>query len=224
MKDHQVVVLIVDDNVEFVKGIEDILHSDEQTKFFVIWKNNGDEAVKELEKNPEIDVILMEYFLPGKNGLEVSRLLGQKKIRKPTILITVNKDFELAVEVMKHGVAEYLVKDELAPHILLKTIQNVLKKQRLREELMALEVTKNRLEAMRDLVGGILKEITEPVVDMEKMVNQWISMSDIEHYLKFLVIARENIARITKKIEQLRTLNKDKTVKYIKDIRMIDLS
>jgi len=41
---------------------------------------------------------------------------------------------------------------------------------------------------------------------------------------KYLSIIKENIDRIQMKLDKLKNLREDKTVQYIKDIRMIDLS
>jgi hypothetical protein len=40
----------------------------------------------------------------------------------------------------------------------------------------------------------------------------------------YLTIIRDNLARIEKKLLQLKEMKTDKTVPYIKDIRMLDLS
>jgi hypothetical protein len=45
-----------------------------------------------------------------------------------------------------------------------------------------------------------------------------------EKAVKYLGLMRENLERIELKMEKLKNLREDKTVQYIKDIRMIDLS
>lgn len=217
-------VLLVDHSADFARQVETILQEDIHHKYSVIWKNNGDEALQEIERNSDIDVILIEYFLPGKNGLEVTKALHDLRIYKPIIFVTVNKDFDAAVEVMKLGVDEYLLKEEISGSVLSRTITKVLEKQRLQAEIMALEITRHRLEAMRNLVATILTEVEQPAADMQKSLQGWNTQSDAKKYQKFLNIIKENVSRIMTKIEQLRSLNTDKTVKYIQDIRMIDLS
>ena len=55
------------------------------------------------------------------------------------MFLTVNKDFELAVDVMKLGVDDYLVKEEISSPVLPKTIVSVIEKRRLKEHLMEIE-------------------------------------------------------------------------------------
>lgn len=224
MSGEKIVILLVDDNHDFVRHLEALLQKDEPHKFSVIWKENGEEARRELGNNPDIDVVIMEYFLRGKNGHQMIKELQSTNNRIPVIILTLNKDFDLAVEVMKLGVDEYLVKDEVSSQVLSKTIQKVIEKQRLRDQLMALEITKHRLEAMREMTSKVLKEIAQPIAEMEEQLQQWSFLPATEPLEKYLNIIKENVARIMRKIEQLKSLNTDKTVKYIKDIRMIDLS
>ena len=224
MKDGMHVILLVEDNRDFANLVQIYLTKYEEGKFSVIWRENGEAGLKEVESNPDIDVILMDYFLPKTNGLEVTRKLREKQYRLPVIFVTVNRDFDLAVEVMKLEVDDYLVKDEISTPVLPRTILNVLEKRKLQEHLTALEVSKHRLETMRKMVSEILKSITEPMVELEKGVGQFQSISSAKKYETYLAIIRDNLRRLTTKIELLKSLNNDKTVPYIKDIRMIDLS
>jgi len=45
-----------------------------------------------------------------------------------------------------------------------------------------------------------------------------------EPNMKFVKIIEDNVKRMWDKLEKLKTLKEDRTVKYIKDIKMIDLS
>jgi hypothetical protein len=45
-----------------------------------------------------------------------------------------------------------------------------------------------------------------------------------EKAAKYLKLIKDNVARMQVKLEKLRNLKEDKTVKYIRDIKMIDLS
>ena len=107
-------ILLVEDNREFANLVELFLRKHEPEKFEVTWKDNGAAALELLETDRAFQVILMDYFLPGKNGLEITKLIQEKGYDLPIIFLTVNKDFDLAVEVMKLGVEDYLVKEEIS--------------------------------------------------------------------------------------------------------------
>jgi CheY-like chemotaxis protein len=190
----------------------------------VLWKENGPEGIAEAERNPAVDAILLDYFLPGMNGLEVTKVLKEKGVPIPVVFLTVNKDMTLAVEVMKLGVQDYLVKEEISTPILPKTIMAVVEKRKFQKEVAELEIRQKRLEAMQEMVVGITNEISVPLKNMKDIVEVLVKQPGTEKRTKYLAIVHENVERIEVKMEKLNNLKEDKTVQYIKDIKMIDLS
>lgn len=170
--DKSVLVMLVEDNADFAKLVRLYLNKAEEGKFEVLWKDNGREAIEELGRNTNIDVVLMDYFLPGLNGLEVTQALRKNNINTPVVFLTVNKDMNLAVEVMKLGVRDYLVKEEIATPILPKTILSVVEKRKLDMEFAELEIRKKRLEAMQEIIVSITNELSMPLRGMKKIVEQ----------------------------------------------------
>jgi len=218
-------VLIVEDNKEFARLVELFLQKYEAQNFDVVWKENGKQALDDLTKGGNrYDVILMDYFLPQQNGLEITRQLHARNIRTPVIFLTVNKDFDLAVEVLKLGVEDYLVKEEISTPVLPKTIVNVLERQKLMEQLTSLEVTEKRLEAIQEIVFKITKEIRLPLDELKKALQQLTGSHKDDSLTPYLTIIKDNLNRLETKISRLKALKTDKTIPYIRDIRMIDLS
>jgi CheY-like chemotaxis protein len=217
-------ILLVEDNPDFAKLVELFLRKHSSEEFLVTWKENGQEALTELSRNPSYDVILMDYFLPGQNGLEVTRAMQQRGIRTPVIFLTVNKDFDLAVEVLKLGIEDYLVKEEIPTPVLPKTILSVIERQKLKDQLMTLEISQKRLEAIQELVVQITGELRDPLDGMNSGVTELLHRHEADNLKTYLTIIRDNLLRIEKKIVKLKELKTDKTIQYIKDIRMFDLS
>ncbi len=224
--DHQeqIKVLFIEDNGEFAKLVKLFLDRAEEGRFEVHWKNNGRDGIEYAASEAGIDIILMDYFLPGLNGLEITRELQERKIDVPVIFLTVNKDVGLAVEVMKLGVADYLVKEEISTPILPKSIMAVVEKHRLQKEVAELEIRKRRLEAMQGMILTIATEVETPLDSMRQIVDELTLIEQQGKGAKYVGIIKENLLRIESKMEKLKNLKDDKTVKYIKDIRMIDLS
>jgi response regulator of citrate/malate metabolism len=158
------------------------------------------------------------------NGLEVTQALQKEKINVPIVFLTVNKDVNVAIEVMKLGVQEYLVKEEIATPILPKTLLGVIEKQKLEREMMELEIRKKRLEAMQELVVGFVNELSSPLDGMKTIVEQLNAKTHVEKVSKYLSIIKDNLVRIETIMLKLQNLREDKTVQYIKDVKMIDLS
>ncbi len=94
----------------------------------------------------------------------------------------------------------------------------------MRAQLTALEITQKRLEAIQEMVLKITQEIRLPLDGMRSRVDALIGNHESDHLRTYLVIIRDNLIRIDKKISQLKEMKTDKTVPYIRDIRMLDLS
>ena len=101
---------------------------------------DGKEGIALLEKTP-YDVVLLDYHMPNMSGIEVIKKLAARGAMPPVIMLTAEGNVEVAVEALKAGAADYIVKDadlkylELLPVI----IEQVLSKNRLvheREQMM----------------------------------------------------------------------------------------
>jgi DNA-binding response OmpR family regulator len=225
MTDRQRVrVLVVEDNKEFARLVELFLKRSESAAFDVVWRDSGAAALRELDGGERFDLILMDYFLPGQNGLEVARVLQGRGGVPPIVFLTVNKDFDLAVEALKLGVDDYLVKEEITTPILPQTILNVLERRRLAEERTGLEISRKRLEAIRQVVGEVTRHVTEPLAGMRTSVEALLEGAPEGQMKTYLGIIRDNVERIERKMARLKSLRTDRTVPYVRDIRMLDLS
>ena len=222
--DKVVRVLLIEDSEETAKLVDAYLKRYENARFEVVHRRTAQEAVTEATGATPYDIILMDYYLAGTNGLEVTRQVKDKRLDVPIAFLTINKDVTVAVEAMKLGVADYFLKEDITTHVFPQAIMGIVEKQRLRREYAQLEVKKRRLEAMQEIVVDISKQITDPLAEMKKTVESLIAHPSAGTYGKFLTIIKENVDRMETKLEKLNNLKDDKTVQYIKDIRMIDLS
>jgi PleD family two-component response regulator len=224
MENAKVHILLIEDNKDFAKLVQVYLQRYEKDKFEIVWKENYSDAMSELEQNRDFDIILMDYFLPGKNGLEITKELIERKISIPVVFLTVNKDFDLAVDVMKLGVDDYLVKEEISSPVLPKTVLGVIEKYRLNKQLVNIEVSQQRLQAIRDTLAGVLHEFEIPLGKMSTIAQEIRSRCTDDSRKNYANIIEDNVKRMKDKLEKLKTLKEDKTIRYIKDIKMIDLS
>ena len=90
-------ILLVEDNKDFAKLVEVFLRKYDPSRFEIVWRENGTEALAEFARGASFDIVLMDYYLPGQNGLEITRSMHDRNIDTPVVFLTVNKDFDLAV-------------------------------------------------------------------------------------------------------------------------------
>lgn len=99
-------VLIVDDELFFRKLYRDLLLEE---GYRVDVCANGDDAIS-LMRERSIDLVLTDIVMPGKNGLEV--LYAARALPNPpdVILVTGHASLESAIDALKNGAHDYLVK------------------------------------------------------------------------------------------------------------------
>ena len=219
-------VLLVEDNVEYANAITTLLErgATGKVEFKVIWKSNGPQALEELSTRSKIDIILMDYFLPGQTGVQLTELLIERCVQIPIVFLTVNKEFELAVEVMRLGVEDYLLKNEVSLPDFAQSLLNAIDRKAQKDKPLMQEISAARLEVMQDLTVKIIDGIRPPMDSLRAIITELLGTIDAENLKLYLGFIRDNHARIENKMAKLKELHNDKTIPYIKDIRMFDLS
>ena len=70
---------------------------------------DGDEAVK-LFNPGDFDLVLTDWNMPGKNGLEVTQAIRDQDANIPIIMVTTEAEKSRVLEAIQAGVSDYLVK------------------------------------------------------------------------------------------------------------------
>ncbi|MCZ8197412.1 MAG: response regulator transcription factor [Flavobacterium sp.] len=117
-------VAIVDDNTFLQKAIQDKLDffEDIEIKFKAI---NGEELISKLEKNHNLDLILMDIEMPKMNGIEATEIVKNKFPQIKIIMLTVFDNDENIFKSIKAGADGYFLK-EVNPQELYNGIQETL--------------------------------------------------------------------------------------------------
>ncbi len=204
--------------------ISNYLAKHEGAQFEVIWMQSGEKALEYLAKQPPVDIIVTEDNLPGMSNVEFNSKLKELKHDIPNVFLSTSEDVNLAVEVMRMGVKDYLLKKDIGSHVFPQSLLRIVEKGRIRQELSKLEIKKKRLEAMQEIVVNISNKINEPLDEMSRIIDSIEEKEIPEKAAKYLKLIKDNVTRMQAKLEKLRNLKEDKTVKYIRDIKMIDLS
>jgi signal transduction histidine kinase/CheY-like chemotaxis protein len=84
----------------------------------LIWVKNGEEAIREVERNPEIDIVLMDILMPEMDGYEASQKLKELRSDLPLIAQTAyNLEGDRSAEAHIYF-DDYLIKPLWAPQLL----------------------------------------------------------------------------------------------------------
>jgi len=207
MDETPIKILLVDDDEEYLAIAKHYLRSFHHRSFEVEWAIDEKDTFKKLRANPSFDVILMDYYIPETNGLDITRHIFEAKFTIPVILLTANKDFRIAIEAMKFGIEEYLVKEQAVDTILPRTVINVLEKVHLKKRITAVENTKKKAEAIQELIVTMCHEFNNPLAAI-KISSDILSRQQIDgQHKELLATLNKNISLLEKQIVKLRDFN-----------------
>ena len=133
---NRVKLFLVDDDALFLKllEIEFLEHADFDIETFA----TGELCLKNLSHGP--DVIILDYHLDGidknaMNGIETLDKIKAFNPDIPVVILSSQDKIEVAVNCMHHKAFDYVVKSETALMRLKKTINNILRYEKMEKEL-----------------------------------------------------------------------------------------
>lgn len=85
--------------------------------------SNGEEARELLQAVP-VDIVIFDIRMPGMSGLELSEMIQENSLDTAVVLLTGFSEFEYAVQAIRSGVYEYLLKP-VNPREIMDTITDV---------------------------------------------------------------------------------------------------
>ena len=117
---------------------------------------NGAEAIDWVFSNPQA-LLLLDYRLPDMTGEQVIRTLAERQCNVPFVVNTGHGDQKVAVEMMKLGARDYLVKDVAFLELLPSVVKQVLEQLATEKELVvaqeALGESEEKNRALVDAAG-----------------------------------------------------------------------
>ena len=112
----KVKILLVDDEKEFVETLADRL---EIRDFDVTTALSGDEAISLIQER-DFDVVVLDVLMPGRDGIDTFREIKKLRPLAQIIMLTGNATVETAIEGMRLGAFDYLMKPTETEHLVEK--------------------------------------------------------------------------------------------------------
>lgn len=114
-------IFIIEDSIVYKDLIVGYLNTNKYSNLKLY--KNGDECLKNLHLKP--DLIILDYVSTGMNGLELMRKVQNEHPETDFIFLSGQNNVEVAVQIMKLGAADYIIKNDEAPKKLLKSINTL---------------------------------------------------------------------------------------------------
>jgi diguanylate cyclase (GGDEF)-like protein/PAS domain S-box-containing protein len=131
-------LLLVEDDEDDYLITRDMLAAQERARFVVEWCADYDDALEAIRRQDH-DIYLIDYRLGAGTGLELVREAFATRPRAPVIILTGQSDYEIDLEATALGVTDYLVKQDLDPAGLERSIRYAISHQRALADLIQSE-------------------------------------------------------------------------------------
>jgi PAS domain S-box-containing protein len=107
------------------------------------------------------DLLLIDYSLPDMNGKELIEVLIEMKIDTPFIVVTGHSDIQLAIDLMKLGALDFVVKDDNFQEVLPAVIKRVNEQIALTEKMKKVQ---SQLIENEALYRNTVNQIPDPIL------------------------------------------------------------
>lgn len=200
-------ILIVDDNKDhqllmqafIVESIKDV---------YVDFSDTGKDCLLKLSEET-YSMLIIDFSLSETNGLELFRNIIQKEVDIPVIMVTGFGNENVAVEAMKLGAYDYIVKSDAYLRKLPATILKVIKEHELRKEKK--EVEKRLIESELRY-----RTLIEDVIDIVFMMDKELNIVSINPACQRIFECSEEDVMKKKLYELVYGVDREMVVDYFK--------
>jgi two-component system, sensor histidine kinase and response regulator len=173
--------------------------------------SNGADGLKKCEE-VTFDVVLVDNQMPGMTGIEVIQHLAVQENTPPVIMVTGSGDEHLAVEAMKSGASDYIVKDTGGKYLdsVAAKISEVLTRHHLRMERKAREQAKE--EQIRDLdsfASTVAHDLKAPIHQVKGLLDLLShSRQNERDFLRFSQLLADSASKMETIVDELLLLSR----------------
>lgn len=192
-------ILVIEDNEGDFILIEDHLIEAFKTVQMIRYETfNEFRNFSENEDELSIDLILLDLNLPDLSGMELIEGVLSSRLKAPVIILTGYADLTLAKESLKLGVDDFLIKDEVTPNILHKSIEFTLSRTQYVKQIQV------QNQKLRNIAWTQSHEVRAPLARILGIINlietQKGNMDDLMFWIDQLRISTGEMDAIVRKI------------------------
>ena len=151
-------ILIVDDDAMVREMLAEILKGEGYT---VSSAEDGKTALEKISGPSHFDVLISDMNMPRMGGMELIKNVRQQGDETPIIVLTSSNETTTAIEAIKLGAWDYLLKDENIPDTVLFAIDHILEKQKFIEEKRSAEALIKKQNQELAIANTQLQELNQ---------------------------------------------------------------
>ncbi|MBI4396412.1 MAG: hybrid sensor histidine kinase/response regulator [Elusimicrobia bacterium] len=172
------------------------------------------------------DLIFLDVDAPGMDSLEILAKLGQTTLPLPIVVMARSNDARIAVEAMKRGVLDYLIKDDLLTLDLTRFLHRVLETFHLKRENAEL----HHISQMKDdFLATISHELRTPLTSILGLSEVLLAgrMGDLQEKqvegLRKILDQSQNLVRLINQLLDIRALTYESSKMEMSSLSLRDL-
>ena len=127
-------ILLIDDDVEFAKVTRFRLTHSAKPQFEVHTTSSLKSALA-LFKIQKFDLILLDLLLPDSEGIQAVTQILAAGSQAPVVVMTGLDNDQFAIDAVRNGAQDYIVKGETTPKMLVRIIQHAIDRHSIRKKL-----------------------------------------------------------------------------------------
>lgn len=154
MSESSVEILLIEDDVAEARLLQEILRNFNLTRFSLTHVKRLQVALEKL-KQKDFDVVLLDLTLPDSQGLGSLKLLVDRSPHLPIVVLTNTNDDRLAIEAVRQGAQDYLVKRKINIDVLVRSLQYAIERQRVSDLLR--ETNENLVTQIKQKTAELMK-------------------------------------------------------------------
>ncbi|WP_017319230.1 hybrid sensor histidine kinase/response regulator [Mastigocladopsis repens] len=133
-------ILLIEDSLAEARLLQEFLKQAKSHEFSLLHVKRLGEALQELRRGT-YDVILLDLTLPDSQGLASLAPLMSHAPSVPIVVLTNTNDDELALEAVRRGAQDYLVKRQVNSNLLIRSLSYAIERKQVLETLRAVNET-----------------------------------------------------------------------------------
>lgn len=158
-------LLVIDDNEDDRELCRRTLQKVKSTHYHIVEAANGDNGLELIEEfHPHC--ILLDYFMPGRNGIEILKCIRARHPYISVIMLTGQGNESVAVQVMKEGAQDYIKKASINAESLHRMIKMSVEYCSLQKRVL------EQHESLTLFTHALAHDLKEPV----RMINSFIEL------------------------------------------------
>jgi len=166
-------IFVVEDDELFAKILKHHLSLNSEYEVEIFTK--GKTCLENLYKNPS--VITLDYYLPDISGMDMLKKIKEFNPDLPVVIVSGQQDISTAVELLRRGVYDYILKDEDTKTRLWNIMKNIREHTELKQKISVLEEEIERKYEYSNLIKGNSPEIERIFKLIEKASKTTITVS-----------------------------------------------